>query len=164
MLPGTWGSWSDSTASNLVGMQLTIELVPTTCWFSNVRSEVSKDEWDLLRRRCYSAASYRCEICNGRGRKWPVEAHEIWDYDDVNKVQKLVRLIALCPNCHGVKHIGGQQSKSKAAGDRALKHLMKVNGLTKSKAEAYIQECYEVWNERSRHEWVLDITWLRGKL
>src|SRR6266487_470536 len=30
------------------GMRLTVELVPTTCWFSNLRSELSKDEWDRL--------------------------------------------------------------------------------------------------------------------
>jgi hypothetical protein len=144
--------------------ELTIELVPTTAWFKNVRSEVTPKEWDILRRRTYSQASYRCEICGGRGRKWPVECHEVWDYNDETKVQTLVRLIALCPLCHAVKHIGGQQAKSKAAGERALKHLMKVNGWGRSKANAYIQHCYKVWNERSHHDWALDITWLDGKL
>ena len=32
--------------------------------------------------------------------------HEVWDYDDARRVQRLVRLIALCPACHEVKHLG----------------------------------------------------------
>jgi len=31
--------------------KLTIELVPQTCWFSNVRSEVTSQMWDLLKKR-----------------------------------------------------------------------------------------------------------------
>ena len=29
-------------------MKLTIELVPQTAWYSNVRSNVSKAEWDVF--------------------------------------------------------------------------------------------------------------------
>ena len=29
-------------------MKLTIELVPSTAWYSNVRSNVSKEEWDKI--------------------------------------------------------------------------------------------------------------------
>jgi hypothetical protein len=143
---------------------LTIELVPTTAWFKNVRSEVTPTQWDILRRRCYAQATFKCEVCGGRGKKWPVEAHEVWDYNDTTHVQKLVRLIALCPQCHAVKHIGRSQATSKAAGERALKHLMKVNEWPRGRANAYIQECYEVWSERSQYEWDLDISWLDGKL
>jgi hypothetical protein len=141
---------------------LTIELVPTTCWYSNVRSEVTPEQWDRLRRKCYSAASYRCEICDGQGPKWPVECHEVWEYDDRRKVQSLKRLIALCPKCHGVKHIGRMQSTGK--GGVALRHLMKINGWSKKAAEAYIQKAFAQWSERSEHEWELDISWLEGKL
>lgn len=142
-------------------MKLTIELVPTTAWFKNVRSEVTPKQWDILRRACYSQANYRCEICNGRGKKWPVECHEIWQYHDDTHVQMLLGLIALCPACHEVKHIGRAQATGH--GTRALKHLQKVNGWTKLKAEAYIQDCYKVWNERSEFEWILDISWLEPK-
>ena len=145
-------------------MNLTIELVPTTCWFKNVRSEVTPKEWDILRRHCYAQASYKCEVCDGRGRKWPVEAHEVWDYNDEAKVQKLLRLIALCPPCHGVKHIGRQQATSKAAGERALKHLMEVNQVSRKTASVYILDCYATWNRRSQYEWMLDISWLDGRL
>ena len=53
--------------------RLTIELVPSTCWFSNVRSNISKQDWDRLRKETYKKANYRCEICGGVGRNHPVE-------------------------------------------------------------------------------------------
>ena len=37
-------------------IKLTIELVPRTAWFSNVRSMVSREDWDVLRKECYAQA------------------------------------------------------------------------------------------------------------
>ena len=109
-------------------MKLTIELVPKTIWYSNLRSELSKAEWDRLRKIAYRKADYHCEICGGQGPKWPVECHEIWEYDDQNSVQTLKGLTAICPDCHRVKHIGRAQIMGEY--DLALKHLMKVNELS----------------------------------
>ncbi len=62
--------------------RLTIELVPSTRWFSNVRTEVSPEEWDRLWKAAARDARYRCEVCSGKGSKWPTECHEHWEYDD----------------------------------------------------------------------------------
>jgi len=86
-----------------VETRLTVELVPSTCWYTNVRSNVSKAVWDRLRGEVAADAGNRCEVCGGRGRRWPVECHEMWDYDDDRKIQRLERLVALCPACHEVK-------------------------------------------------------------
>ena len=75
--------------------RLTVELVPSTCWFTNVRSHVSRAVWDRLRRQVAEAAGGRCEVCGGRGRRWPVECHEVFSYDDDERVQRLERLVAL---------------------------------------------------------------------
>ena len=65
-------------------MKLTIELVPQSSWGNNLRSEanLSKGQWDKLRKESYRKANYKCEICGEKGPKWPVECHEIWHYDD----------------------------------------------------------------------------------
>ena len=60
-----------------VETRLTVELVPSTCWYTNVRSHVPKAVWDRLRRQVAAEAGDRCEICGGRGRRWPVECHEV---------------------------------------------------------------------------------------
>lgn len=139
-------------------MKLTIELVPKSCWFSNVRSHTSQKEWDVLRKDAYKKASYKCEICSGKGKKWPVECHEIWDYDDKQLTQKLIRMTALCPSCHEVKHMGLARVKGNYG--KALKHLMKVNDMTKQEATDYVDQIFEVWAGRSEHSWKLDITFL----
>jgi len=72
----------DCNSNLLPSKLLTVELVPSSSWFSNVRSNVSKKTWDFLRKSTYKKANHRCEICGGRGDKWPVECHEVWDYDD----------------------------------------------------------------------------------
>ncbi len=140
-------------------MKLTIELVPATCWFSNVRAVLTNKQWDVLKHRVYSAAYDTCEICGGIGPKHPVECHEIWHYDDKKLIQKLVGMIALCPDCHMVKHIGLAQIQKK--GDLAIKHLMKVNKLKKTDAEKYVAECFKKWAERSQKKWKLDISHLK---
>lgn len=33
-----------------------------------------------------------------------LECHEVWDYDDAMRVQRLSELVALCTRCHQVKH------------------------------------------------------------
>jgi hypothetical protein len=146
-------------------IKLSIELVPSTCWFSNVRTLLPTKEWDRLRKESYAKANHKCEICgqNGRdqGRRHPVECHEIWEYDDKKKVQKLKGLISLCPHCHMVKHFG----RSTAIGqqDVVMKHLETVNGWNHKQAAKYLAEVFNTHNERSSCKWSLDIQILTEK-
>lgn len=138
--------------------KLTIELVPSTSWFNNVRAVVTRQRWDAIRNKVYSQAYHCCEICGGVGPKHPVECHEIWRYDDKKFIQKLAGMIALCPNCHMVKHIGLAQVQDR--GDKALKHLMKVNKMSKQQAEKYVADAFATWATRSSKTWKLDLTCL----
>lgn len=141
--------------------KLTIDLVPSTCWFSNVRSEVSKEDWDKIRRDTYKKAKYKCEICGGKGEKHPVECHEIFHYNDDTKLQTLASLIALCPSCHRCKHFGLWQLKGKE--EDCIEHMMKVNGWTRQQVKQHVAESFKEWDERSRYDWDLDLTLLRDK-
>ncbi|HCI6648183.1 TPA: hypothetical protein NPP36_003317 [Klebsiella variicola subsp. variicola] len=138
--------------------RLTIELVPRTCWFDNVRSAVSSSEWKRLRQQTARTAGWKCQICGGKGPRWPVECHEIWHYDDDRQCQTLTGLIALCPSCHEVKHMGFSGLRGKK--DEAVAHLALVNGWSLLGAFDYVDEAFDVWRERSRHAWQLDISWL----
>jgi hypothetical protein len=139
---------------------LTIELVPKSCWYSNIRSEVTPQSWELLKKRTFKAANYRCEICGGQGNRHPVECHEVWDYDDTRHIQRLVRLIALCPACHECKHIGFANVRGR--GDIAAAHLASVNQCSAEMADDYIGECFEIWERRSQFKWNLDISCLES--
>jgi len=138
--------------------KLTVELVPKTSWYSNVRSEVSSSTWNKIKKITAKEANYCCEICGSRGDRWPVECHEVWEYDDRNQIQKLIGFQALCPSCHRVKHIGLAFARGNAA--EVLKHLANINGWTKSETQDYLQGVVDTWNSRSSHNWELDLTLL----
>lgn len=137
---------------------LTIELVPSSSWYDNVRSAVTKSQWDTIRSAVYKKANYVCEICGGVGSKHPVECHEIWDYDDVKFIQKLTGMIALCPSCHMVKHIGLAQVNGNM--NKAISHLKKVNKFSKKQAEDYVAKSFNIWAKRSCNKWQVDLSYL----
>lgn len=123
---------------------------------------MSGHDWDRLRRAVYRRAGWRCEICGQRGPAHPVECHELWEYDDPACVQRLVSLIALCPACHRVEHLG--RSAVMGRGEEAVAHLAAVNGWTETEADDYLDAVSAVRELRSRVDWRLDLRWppIRG--
>ena len=140
--------------------KLTVELVPTTCHYSNARTMVSTKEWNTIRFISYEKANHKCEICKETGKEQGyghnVECHEIWEYDDVNKIQTLKGLISLCPICHQVKHIG----RAIAMGRQKIvfDQMAKVNKWSEEQIHQHIQESFELHKERSKYQWDLDIS------
>jgi post-segregation antitoxin (ccd killing protein) len=78
------------------------------------------------------------------------------EYDEAVETQRLVRMIALCPACHEVKHIG--LAGIKGRGDVARAHLAAVNGWTAAFASRYVDEAFAVWRARSGRAWSLDVS------
>jgi hypothetical protein len=143
------------------GSGLFVDLVPSTCWFTNARSCLSQQDWDRVRRMVVGRAGQRCEICGATKdrevRRW-LEVHERWAYDDAARVQRLRRLICLCTDCHTVTHYGLAQLRGLDAAARA--HLIHVTGFTPLQADQHLREAFTVWRERSRHVWALDLSLL----
>lgn len=80
--------------------KLTIELIPSTSHYKNVRTILPTKEWDRLRKESYAKAKYKCQICGdvgtNQGYKHKLECHEIWHYTS-SGVQLLKELVSLCP-------------------------------------------------------------------
>lgn len=150
-------------AEKIQETKLTIELIPKTCWFSSVRTMVSIKEWNKLRFASYELANNKCEICgdNGlnQGYKHRVECHEVWEYNDETHTQKLIRLISLCVRCHQVKHIGRANAMGKQAD--VFKQLEDVNGWDHKQVVTHVAESFELYKERSKYQWALDISVLK---
>ena len=136
--------------------RLTVELVPKTCWFSNLRDHLDKPTWNFIRRQIYAKAMYTCQICGMRNIQ--LECHEVWYYDDKHKIQQLAGLAALCPMCHAVKHIGHARLSGKY--EQALQHLMRMNGWNENQAKKHIAKAFEKAKERGQYNWQLDLRWL----
>lgn len=139
---------------------LEVKLVPKTSWYNNVRKQVSDEEWDLIRKAVYRRADYECEVCGGQGDEHPVECHEVWSYDDAAHVQTLERMIALCPACHEVKHFGYASSQGHQT--RAMEHLAEVNDWSFQTAIQHVENAFDTWRKRSKHEWTVDTSILEG--
>lgn len=149
-------------------MKLEVELVPKTSWFSNLRSVLSQKDWDTIRKSVYKEANYRCQICNGVGPNWPVECHETWMYHGILSHSKggmgqqaLVDLVALCPACHQCKHFGFAQVRGNF--QQVLDHFSKVNGISVERAKAYFTNAMDIWRERSKIEWELDLSYIKER-
>ncbi len=145
--------------------KLTVELIPSTCHFSNVRTTVTSAEWDKIRFLSYEKANNKCEICGDTGKNQGyahnVECHEIWHYDDVNHIQTLTGLISLCPTCHQVKHIGRAIAIGKQV--QCFKQLAKVNKWTREEILDHIATSFELHKKRSKYQWQLDLSLLESE-
>jgi len=138
--------------------KLTIELVPSTSFYKNVRSILPIKEWDKLRKESYIKAKFKCQICGdvgtNQGYKHKLECHEIWVYQK-GGIQFLKELVSLCPKCHQVKHIGRTIAIGK--GKQAFKHIANVNEWDLTTVEAYVGSCFQEHKERSKIKWELNL-------
>jgi hypothetical protein len=148
------------------GAGLFVDLVPRSCWFTNVRSCVTQQDWERLRRPIFRRAGYRCEACGAtedRETRRRLEAHERWHYDDHTGVQSLRRLIALCSPCHLTTHFGYANVTGRTGRTgHALAHLRSVTGMTDREAWAHIDAAQNLWIARSARTWELDLNILTG--
>jgi hypothetical protein len=143
------------TAASVTGF---VDLIPDSCWFTNVRSCVGQRDWDRLRRMVYRRAKDRCEAC-GAGRdpdigKW-LEAHERWEYDETTRTQRLRRIVCLCSFCHEVTHYG--LACVRGRDELALRHLIYANRWSGRKAKRDVEAAFTQWEKRSEVHWSLDL-------
>ena len=122
----------------MINLKLIPNPIPPEAHGRNLRSMLPKDDWDLIRMDAYNRAGYVCEICGGTGKKHPVECHEEWEFDTQKKTQKLVKILAICPECHKVKHI--LRTIKTGSFVKSLKHFCKVNELTLANGEMVLRD------------------------
>ena len=138
-------------------LKLNFELVPDSCWYSNLRSILKPKQWDVVRKEAYSRAGGRCMICGRQSNR--LEAHEVWSYDMEKEVQKLENVIAICHACHSVIHIGRTQLMGEE--DRAIAHFCRVNACNYSDYVRALGEANALHRERNKvGEWKIDLSYL----
>ena len=139
--------------------KLEFELVPEELWRVNLRTLLLPEDWDTVRRDAYKRARYKCRICGAGGR---MEAHEKWSYDDKLALQKLEDVLALCHNCHLVKHI----SRAQLVGEEwtVMEHFMKVNKCSQMDYHETLAVANEEYRDRNKIEgWTTDVSWLKAR-
>lgn len=147
--------------------RLFVDLVPSSCWFTNVRKCTDTEQWDSLRDLVYERAGNRCECCArepGTCKSWRregeplrLEAHERWGYDQEQGIQTLKRLMAMCDECHAVTHFGHTVSHYPLRKE-ATNHLMQMSGWSEQQVSAHIKGAFARCAERSLQSWQLDLS------
>jgi len=140
------------------GNGLFVDLIPASCFFKNVRSDIKESHWRVLSKLVRARAGGRCEICGfledpSTGQY--LDAHERWHYDDATKVQKLMRIVSLCKPCHLYTHMGYASLQGKA--EEAIAHKMKICGMSRAEVDLEIEAAFKLWEQRNKSEWVLDL-------
>tara|TARA_Y100001970_G_scaffold280725_1_gene390157 strand:- start:426 stop:1100 length:675 start_codon:yes stop_codon:yes gene_type:complete len=144
---------------NYGGDKLFIDMIPITCWYNNVRRFIHPCDWDRLRRYVYERVNYRCECCNINTKTCKdiqIEAHERWHYDNDKKIQKLMRIIALCNRCHTTTHMGFAELNGK--GEDAMIHLKYVRNFNDKEAIKHKKEAKLLWYNRNEIKWKQDMS------
>ena len=138
--------------------KLNFELIPDGCWYYNLRSVLSKEQWDFIKKDAKERSGGKCAVC---GRKTAsLDAHEQWEYDEKTGVQKLKNVIAVCKDCHAVIHIN--RTWLKGDPERAENHYMKVNGCSYTEMRADMGKANETQKRlKLVSEWKLDLSWLK---
>lgn len=138
-------------------MKLTVELVPKTVWQGSLAKLLPRSIWSSIRGDVIDKNGKKCQICGET--EGTMSLHEIWNYDDVNHVQKLDGFVLLCSMCHHVKHIGLAgilASQGKLDYTEVIKHFCKVNGRSEKDFKRHIEEAFKIWRERSQYQWKQD--------
>lgn len=139
-------------------LKLSIDLVPKTSWYKNLRKQMKQSQWNKLRKKVYAEQGNVCAICGEGGR---LNCHEVWSYDEAKHIQKLIGFSAVCNMCHHVTHVGMAQtlaSKGHLNLNAVVEHFMKVNGTNQKVFEKHKTEAFRIWRERSQHEWKTDLS------
>jgi len=154
-------------------MILTMEIVPETAWFFNLRKMFTQTMWDLVRNRIYGEFWYMCGMCgkefwNEELEEWEIKkanggglhAHKIWHYNDVDEIQTCTGIIALCPTCHACKHMVLTQKRCEEGQIKMsdiIGHFFTVNQCLPRDFDTALEWEMKVYKERSSHPWLCDI-------
>ncbi|PKR82408.1 HNH endonuclease [Heyndrickxia camelliae] len=135
-------------------MELTLEVIPKSTWGKNVRSEY-KSDWDKIRKLVYQKAMMKCQICYEKQET--LHAHEVWEFDEEDHIQKLVDIIGICEDCHNTIHYG--RAKLVGTDQEAKEHFMKVNECDELDWMLAVQEVSIKSMKRNKiKDWKLDLS------
>lgn len=142
--------------------------------------------WDHVRKTSYSRSGYRCMLCGeqrtrkvdgGEPARGPVDAHEVWSWtmphDDPSLglgVQRLERIMVLCPTCHACFHAGHAVSVARReARDEETAAFIRarqsdIAGLEGDALDAHLARSAAEWDRtRGVDRWILDLSHLAAQ-
>jgi len=84
--------------------------------------------------------------------------HELWDFDDEQRIQMLTGFKVVCEDCHNSIHMG--RANKVGIGDAARQHLKKVNGWSDRQITNHLEKAQREWTSRIGIDYTLEVNWL----
>jgi|GEM_PF-978403 len=135
--------------SHMTPLPLRISPIPRKSRLASLAKLLPPDHWQQVRRTVVRQAGGRCCIC---GHAAPLHCHEIWAFNETTRIQWLAGLQALCPDCHGVRHLLYAHPGER---NRLLEHFRRVNHLSDREAEEQIRAACQFQAWLDQREWTL---------
>ena len=128
-------------------MKLELHLIPRTSFGANLRNRMGAYRWRKLSQQKREEAGHRCQICRFLGSgKGDLHLHELWEYDDHKRIQKLTGFEVVCRDCHDVHHWGRSTTKANQNRiDQLLIHACFVNHCGVETWIAHVKEQGQLW-------------------
>ena len=146
---------------------LPIELIPKSMHQYNVRARITEEQWKAVCKVVHKknvGNKWHCQVCHQKGTtqgfNHPVECHEVWEFDDKTRTQKLVNLKTLCPLCHKFTHLGLATKQGFA--NTVKEHGLRIRRMSISSIEKELKQQYSIANERGQYNWKLDLTYMNN--
>lgn len=157
----TLGSYADSAEKEYAPQRgrplrqneplLAVEMVPDSCPVKSVRQSMDAESWRAISTSVARSAGCRCQACLGRGRRYAVGCHAVFDYDRHAGVQKLTGFVALCPGCAEGRYIHLAEAKGRY--EAAYKRLLMINRWTPEEADKHIALAKALYERRGEIDW-----------
>ena len=130
-------------------------LVPKSSWYKSLANLLDRETWNRIRERELRRAGYKCEICGYSGKG--LHCHEMWEYDDKKKVQKLVGYKILCERCHLAHHLGFATVSGRL--EETVEWISEITGMKESEVWKLVDKAFKEWEERSKYTWKIDYSY-----
>jgi len=138
---------------------LCVDLMPKTCWWTNLAHLLQPSEWTRLQRLVCTRANNTCETCGKEGLELQPERERHiegrWEYRSASQLQRLVRVLLLCDNCYYSTRMGLARIKDRS--ESATTHLTKILNQPTKLVTQHIDEAFQVWRDRSLCNWDVDL-------
>lgn len=142
---------------------LRVDLIPSSAWYINCRTALSKSQWTRISDYVRHRAGWRCEFCettNDLRAKRYLMAHERFEYDEDTGVMRLAALICLCTDCNDVAHPGRATSVGGKTIGEITHHYAETADIGLAEAKTRMRQATADFERRSARDWRFDITLL----
>lgn len=140
--------------------KLNVDMIPQCNWGENLHNYLDKPIWDSVRREIYAHFNLRCAICEASNTT--LHCHEDWDINDKKCTQKLKGFLALCEDCHNIKHWGRTEAVIKQGQMRPSyaieleNHFCRINKCSREDFVKHVAEARAKWPFRSSRKYKLN--------